>query len=67
MIKYMNKEGKQEVLRLYNQISKEKNKKLVDVYKKGDSKVFGAYRGITIRSTMEKIYPRILESKVREQ
>ena len=74
MIKYANMERKEELLNIFNQALKERKVPLdwqigiiAPIYKKGDSKECSNYRGITLGSTVGKLYGRILESRLRKK
>lgn len=74
MIKYANMERKEELLNIFNQAWKERKVPLdwqigiiAPIYKKGDSKECSNYRGITLGSTVGKLYGRILEGRLRKK
>jgi uncharacterized protein YukE len=74
MIKYMSDERNQELLGIMNQAKSEKKVPLdwqigiiTPIYKKGDSMSCSNFRGITLGSTVGKIYARILEHRLRDR
>lgn len=52
---------------LEDKTPEDRNLGIINPYKKGDNKECRNYRGITLTSTMSKMYARILEKRVREK
>lgn len=72
MVKNMGEEGRQFLLEILNKIWEEEKIPsdwelglIVPIFKKGDNKDCNNYRGITLLSTINKIYEHILEKRLR--
>lgn len=73
-LKYIGEEGIKILHILFNLIWKEKKIPedwekaiILPIYKKGDNRVCTNYRGISLLSTTEKLYEKILENRLRQK
>ena len=74
MIKHLGEQGRRVLLEIMNKTWKNKNIPkdweigiIVPIHKKGDTKDCNNYRGLTLLSTVLKIYERILENRLQKQ
>lgn len=74
MIKNMGERGTQKLLEIFNKVwEEEKIPKdweiglIVPIYKKGDNKDCNNYRGITLLSTIMKLFEKIMEKRLRKE
>ena len=73
MIKNLGPKGRELLLEIYKKVSKEERIPkdwevglILPIFKKGDKRECKNYRGITLTSTVLKVYEHILEKKLRE-
>lgn len=74
MVKYSVRSGAMFLYQIFNKALKETKVPrkwqigiIVSIYKKDDSRNCSNYQGITLLSVLEKLYSRILDTKIRKQ
>ena len=74
MIKYLDRDGKENLRKLINRVWKEERvpkeweiAMIVPIYKAGDKRECKNYRGISLIGTVCKLYEKIIEKRIRRQ